>query len=115
MTPEVMNSVIDSLANKLAVPTSRLLEVLPRLGYKELWILIVEFSAFCLCVALTVLFIHLSIKFDDVDKTLERWANIMFILSIILLIMSFFDASGVVFWVHDPEAWALDYVIKILR
>ena len=98
MTPEVMNSVIDSLANKLAVPTSRLLEVLPRLGYKELWILIVEFSAFCLCVALTVLFIHLSIKFDDVNKTLERWANIMFILSIILLNGNFLRLFTLLFY-----------------
>ena len=34
MNPEAINSVIDNLASKLAVPAAKLMEVLPNLGFK---------------------------------------------------------------------------------
>lgn len=29
--------------------------------------------------------------------------------------MGVFSLSAAIFWLHDPEAWALDYMLKMLR
>ena len=113
MSPEVINSVIDNLAIKLAVPAAKLMEVLPRIGYKTVAPIVILAVAFGLGICLMVLGIYLMARFND-----DYWANIMFFglgIIIVCLILSPMFFPGYMLWRHDPEAWALDYMFKMLK
>ena len=113
MSPEAINSVIDNLASKLAIPVGKLMEVLPRIGYKTVAPLVILSVAFGLGICLMVLGIYLMARFND-----DYWANIMFLglgIIIVCLILSPMFFPGYMLWRHDPEAWALDYMFKMLK
>lgn len=108
MNPETINSVIDNLANKLAVPAGKLMEVLPRLGYGKMTIVTTE--VIFLCVGLCFFLLGLIKKIDN--TSLPKIGVAIIIISLLFLA---FDFANLLFWLHDPEAWALDYMLKMLR
>ena len=113
MNPEAVNSVIDNLASKLAIPVGKLMEVLPRVGYKTVAPFAILAVAFGLGICLMVLGVYLMARFND-----DEWASIVFFGSgiiIVCLILSTMFIPDYMLWRHDPEAWALDYVLKMLK
>lgn len=114
MNPEAINSVIDNLASKLAVPVAKLMGVLPRIGYKTVAPLVILAVVFWLGICLMILGVYLMARFND-----DEWMDIMFFLGlgiiIVCLILSSMFFPDYILWRHDPEAWALDYMFKMLK
>ena len=113
MNPETINSVIDNLASKLTVPAGQLMEMLPRLGYKTFVPCAMLAGAAFLGAGLVVFGVFLAVRFEDDNWcSLVIWGlGIMFF----CLILSVLFVPDYLFWRHDPEAWALDYMLKMLR
>ena len=116
MNPEAINYVIDNLASKLAVPAAKLMEVLPILGFKTAveFGLLVAFFGFGLF--LIILGILATRCLPEVYS--EEYLCFVFVGGIIIFV-SFMIAPAVLpdflLWRNYPEAWALDYVFKMLK
>ena len=112
MNPEAINSVIDNLASKLAVPAAKLMEVLPNLGFKTA----VEFG---LLVAFFGFGLFLIILGIWTTKYLSEDYMCFVVMGGIMIFVSFMMSPVVLpdflLWRNYPEAWALDYVLKMLK
>ena len=108
MNPEAINSVIDNLASKLAVPAAKLMEVLPNLGFKTA----VEFG---LLLAFCVFGLFLIIVGIWATKYYTEDCMCFVVMGGIIVLVSFMIAPAVLpdflLWRNYPEAWALDYVL----
>ena len=114
MNPESINSVIDHLAEKLAVPTGQLMAMLPRLGYKDLYALITVIIFFGVSVALCAVFVNIAIK--NCNESI--WilpVSITGVVALTALAIFLIEFPNILFWLHDPQAWAFDYVLKMLH
>ena len=113
MNPEAINSVIDNLASKLAVPAAKLMEVLPNLGFKTA----VEFGLLVAFLGFGLFLIILGILATRYLS--EDYMCFVVVGGIIIIFVSFMIALAVLpdflLWRNYPEAWALDYVFKILK
>lgn len=114
MNPESINSVIDHLADKLAIPTGQLMAMLPRLGYKSAVTVIWFFFAMIVSGILTMFFLHIYKKYPDSDTSVMLTVLFAVVTSVCLL-GTILLLPEALFWLHDPQAWALDYVLKMLR
>jgi len=114
MTPEAINQVVDHLADKLAIPTGKLLEILPRLGYKSVVTVIWCFFTMLVSGILLMFFIRMYEKHTDSDMLIIMVALCAVVASACILGMLFMLPDAL-FWLHDPQAWALDYVLKLMR
>ena len=112
MNPEAINSVIDNLASKLAVPAAKLMEVLPNLGFKTA----VEFS---LLVAFLGFGLFLIISGIFATRYVSEDYMCFVVVGGIIVLVSFMIAPAVLpnflLWRNYPEAWALDYMFKMLK
>ena len=112
MNPEAINSVIDNLATKLAVPAAKLMEVLPNLGFRTA----VEFGLLVAFLGFGLFLIILGIL--AARYLSEDYMCFVFVGGIIIFV-SFTIAPAVLpdflLWRNYPDAWALDYVFKILK
>ena len=112
MNPEAINSVIDNLASKLAVPVAKLMEVLPNLGFRTA----VEFGLLVAFLGFGLFLIILGILATKYFK--EDYMYFVVIGGIIVLV-SFMIAPAILpdflLWRNYPEAWALDYIFKMLK
>ena len=116
MNPEVINSVIDNLASKLAVPAAKLMEVLPNLGFKtaiEFGLLVAFFGFGLFLIILGILATrYLS---EDYMCFVVGFVTV----GGIIIIVSFAIAPAVLpdflLWRNYPEEWALDYMFKMLK
>lgn len=112
MNPESINSVIDHLANKLVVPVAKLMEVLPNLGFRTA----VEFGLLVAFLGFGLFLIILGIW---ATKYLKEDYMCFVIVGGIIVFFSFMVALAVLpdflLWRNYPEAWALDYVLKMLK
>ena len=112
MNPEAINSVIDNLASKLAVPAAKLMEVLPNLGFKTA----VEFGLLVAFLGFGLFLIILGIL---ATRYLSEDYMCFVVVGGIIIFVSFMIASAVLpdflLWRNYPEAWALDYVFKMLK
>ena len=112
MNPEAINSVIDNLARKLAVPAAKLMEVLPNLGFRTA----VEFGLLVAFLGFGLFLIILGIW---ATKYLKEDYMCFVIVGGIIVFFSFMVALAVLpdflLWRNYPEAWALDYVLKMLK
>ena len=112
MNPEAINSVIDNLASKLAVPAAKLTEVLPNLGFKTA----VEFGLLVAFLGFGLFLIILGIW---TTKYFKEDSMCFVIIGGIIIFISFTIAPAVLpdflLWRNYPEAWALDYVFKMLK
>jgi len=114
MTPEAINQVVDHLANKLSIPAGKLLEMLPRLGYKSVVTVIWFFFTMLVSGILLMFFIRMYEKNTDSDMSIIMVALCAVVASACILGMLFMLPDAL-FWLHDPQAWALDYVLKLMR
>ena len=113
MNPEAINSVIDNLASKLAIPAGKLMEILPRVGYKTIAPCVILAIGSCFGICLVILGLYLISHTQDDD-----YCGFVFlgaVIIIVCLILSPLFIPDYMLWRYDPEAWALDYVIKVLR
>jgi len=112
MNPEAINSVIDNLASKLAVPAAKLMEVLPNLGFKTA----VEFGLLVAFLGFGLFLIILGIWATKYFK--EDYMRFV-VMGGIIIFVSFMIAPTVLpdflLWRNYPEAWALDYMFKMLK
>ena len=112
MNPEAINSVIDNLASKLAVPAAKLMEVLPNLGFKTA----VEFGLLVAFLGFGLFLIILGIL---ATRYLSEDYMCFVVVGGIIIFVSFMIALAVLpdflLWRNYPEAWALDYVFKMLK
>ena len=112
MNPEAINSVIDNLASKLAVPAAKLMEVLPNLGFKTA----VEFGLLVACLGFGLFLIILGIW---AIKYVKEDYLCFVVMGGIMVFISFMIAPAVLpnflLWRNYPEAWALDYMFKMLK
>ena len=112
MNPEAINSVIDNLASKLAVPAAKLMEVLPNLGFKTA----VEFGLVVAFLGFGLLLIILGIW---ATKYFKKDYTCFMSTGVIIIFGSFIIAAAVLpdflLWRNYPEAWALDYMFKMLK
>lgn len=112
MNPEAINSVIDNLASKLAVPVAKLMEVLPNLGFRTA----VEFG---LLVAFLGFGLFLIILGMWTTKYFTDDYMCFVVMGGIIVLVSFMIAPAVLpdflLWRNYPEAWALDYIFKMLK
>lgn len=103
MDTNTVNAVIDHLAEKMAVPSAKLMELLPQIG-------IVDAMVFGIAVTVTLIALFVGILG-------ARWGNdgvyivssIVGIIAGFLAIAAFADA---VLWLYSPEAWALNYMLS---
>ena len=110
-TATQVNAVIDHIADKLAVPSAKLMELLPALGVRD--VIIGGGLLFCwivLVIAL-VLCVRAALRKHDSDA--------LFIASLFLggpalvsLPLVIFNLSDLVLWLYNPEAWAVRYVFN---
>ena len=112
MNPEAINSVIDNLASKLAVPVAKLMEVLPNLGFRTA----VEFGLLVAFLGFGLFLIILGILATKYFK--EDYMSFVIVGGMIIFV-SFMIAPAVLpdflLWRNYPEAWALDYMFKMLK
>ena len=112
MNPEAINSVIDNLASKLAVPAAKLMEVLPNLGFKTA----VEFGLLVAFLGFGLFLIILGIL---VTRYISEDYMCFVVVGGIIIFVSFIIAPAVLpdflLWRNYPEAWALDYMFKMLK
>ena len=112
MNPEAINSVIDNLASKLAVPAAKLMEVLPNLGFKTA----VEFGLLLAFLGFGLFLIILGIL---ATKYFKEDFMCFVVMGGIIVLVSFMIAPTVLpdflLWRNYPDAWALDYVFKMLK
>jgi hypothetical protein len=119
MNPEAINSVIDNLASKLAVPAAKLMEVLPNLGFKTAveFGLLVAFFGFGLF--LIILGILATRYLPEYSEDCLCFVVGFVVVGGIIILVSFMIAAAVLpdflLWRNYPDAWALDYVFKMLR
>ena len=116
MNPEAINSVIDNLASKLAVPAAKLMEVLPNLGFKTAvkFGLLVAFLGFGLFLIISGILATRYLSEDYMCLVVGFVA-----VGVIIIFVSFTIAPAVLpdflLWRNYPEAWALDYMFKMLK
>jgi hypothetical protein len=112
MNPEAINSVIDNLASKLAVPAAKVMEVLPNLGFRTA----VEFGLLLAFLGFGLFLIILGIW---ATKYFKEDCMCLVIVGGIIVFLSFTIAPAVLpdflLWRNYPEAWALDYIFKMLK
>ena len=120
MSPEAINSVIDNLASKLAIPVGKLMEVLPNLGFKTA----VEFGLLVAFFGFGLFLIILGILAARYLPEVYGEDCLCFVVGFvvvggIIILVSFMIAAAVLpdflLWRNYPDAWALDYVFKMLR
>ena len=112
-----VNAVIDKLADKLAVPAGKLMELLPAIGIKSVVVCVV--ATICLLISVPISFY--AIRRVDwngrVGGDLPYFLTVMFatvvsLSSATVLIKAF---SGAILWLYNPQAWALDYILHMIR
>ena len=112
MNPEAINSVIDNLASKLAIPAAKLMEVLPNLGFRTA----VEFGLLVAFLGFGLFLIILGIW---ATKYFKEDSMCFVVVGGIIIFVSFMIAPAVLpdflLWRNYPEAWALDYMFKMLK
>ena len=103
MDANAVNAVIDHLAEKMAVPSAKLMELLPQIGIGDA--MVFGIAATVTLIALFVGILGARCCKDGVCIV----ASIVGVIAGFLAILSFVDA---VLWLYSPEAWALKYILS---
>ena len=102
MHTNTVNAVIDHLAEKMAVPSAKLMELLPQIGMVDA--MVFGIAATVTLIALFVWILGAHRGYDGVCIV----SSIVGIIAGFLAIVAFADA---VLWLYSPEAWALKYIL----
>jgi hypothetical protein len=113
-----VNAVIDKLADKLAVPAGKLMELLPAIGIKSVVGCVV--ATICLLIFVPIfLYATRRVEWNDNGYNGDLpyfltgiFAAVVSLSSAAILIKTF---SGVILWLYNPQAWALDYILQMIR
>ena len=104
-------AIIDQLAEKLAVPAGQLLTLLPQLAIRD----VAELFLDVLLVAIGVMLIFLSYKLRKQDMPNPPLAVSGGGLCAIGVIFITCDFSTGVLAITNPQAWALDYILRMIQ
>lgn len=113
MDVNTINSVIDNIAEKLAVPSAQIVEALSKIGIKYTIItimLLISIIPISLC---WYSLIRASSKSEaDLDDFCAYLFLILFVISLILIGALAYMTFESIFWVISPKAWALNYILS---
>lgn len=111
MNAEVINTVIDSLALRLAVPAQELLAVIPSFVIIDMAALSV--GIVCFVIALVLALCTAKILMSGGDP----FPQLMGCLGTGLIALPLIGVSlgSVVLWLHSPKAWAIRYILQVLK
>ena len=114
MTEKEINMVIDVLSTKLSVPASKLMGIISHIGLKD-------FVGFVFSLTLLIIsiawFVFSWRKFARSRYDSDRFDVVLFSFFFVI-VMSFIviiTLGSVVLWVCYPDAWALNYIVNILK
>lgn len=115
---DTVNNVINALSAKLAIPTHNLLKLIPNLGYKDY---IAEIISLVIFVVSVIIAWCMFKKCDD--ENLQDDIRAVFItgfftfavIALFSLLYFIFDLSSVIFWIVNPNAWALNYILNMIH
>lgn len=110
-TATQVNAVIDHIADKLAVPSAKLMELLPILGVRDAIIGGMYLAGWLACVALLVAGWRAARRRDDKDVpffiALFGGGAMLAILPLVVI-----KIADLALWLYSPEAWAVRYVFN---
>ena len=119
-TATQINSVIDHLADKLAVPAGKLMEIVPQMGVKDLASAVV--AAVCIVASLLAMWlgVRLIIKGCEDNGDLNFCVGTMSALggaiaAVISAVAFFANVGDAILWLYSPQAWAVKYIIDLLH
>ena len=108
-----VNAVIDHIADKLAVPSAKLMELLPALGMRDVVIGGVFLVGWLVCAALLITAWRAARRRDDKD--------LLFFIALfgggpmlVILPLMVIKIADLALWLYSPEAWAVRYVFNNL-
>ena len=110
-----VTTAIERIAAKLQVPAGMLWEVLPRMGYVLQVRVCVEAAVLVICAA------FLRLVYKSADQAHDHGQGFLVLRSLIWTIigltamMLVIDSTDLLFWLHDPEAWAVRSLLDVLR
>lgn len=108
-----VNAVIDHIADKLAVPSAKLMELLPALGMRDVVIGGVFLVGWLVCAALLIAGWRATRRRDDKDSlffiALFGGGPMLIILPLVVI-----KIADLALWLYSPEAWAVRYVFNHL-
>lgn len=107
MTPDNVIAVFDALSAKLAVPTEKFLSIVPRIGAQNYYI-----AAICLAIIGIILLIGAVYAYKEGEPAIMLLALFVCIFPMVFLLAFLPDA---ILWAKDPEAWAVKYLIDMLK
>ena len=121
MTGVEVNAVIDKLADKLAVPAGKLMELLPALGAKTFGTLVMYVVVMAVSIFVVILVLPRTARaWADCDNELYAIGGgvvtILFLLSLVIALVGALDClPSCILWLYNPQAWALDYILHMIR
>ena len=118
MTGTEVNEVMDHLANKLAVPTSKLLETVPTLIYGKISTLITTgFAMIILAIVAYIAYKRSCLNLNNrKDPTFCRAICLcasVTALGLALVVLT--CVQELIFYHMSPEGWSLNYIITSLQ
>lgn len=105
MDANAVNAVIDHLAEKMAVPSAKLMELLPQIGIVDALIF-----GITTVVALITLFVGML----GAHRCNDGVCAISLIVGVIAGFLAIVSFAEAVLWIYSPEAWALKYILSKL-
>lgn len=124
MDAEGINSIIDNIALKLKVPAEKLIETIPSFA-------IMNIAMLCLGIFLlflAVVMIPVAIKIAKREEEYRRnthWTNTLYLsdgigwaiapIAAVSLILIGMNLGSVVLWLYNPQAWAVKYILDIIK
>ena len=110
-TATQVNAVIDHIADKLAVPSAKLMELLPALGVRDVVIGGVLLAGWLLCAAILVAGWRAARRKDDKDLPffVALFGGVPMLIALLPVIAKVGDLA---LWLYSPEAWAVRYVFN---
>ena len=131
MTVSETTQVIDHVANKLQVPTSKLLELAPSLGVEDAVFALVLLMLFLTSLSIFIVSLyywrkHQEARWKEGISQRERYhleektTNALFCalisgVGVLLTVVPLaFNLSSAVLWLYNPQAWLLRNILRAL-
>lgn len=109
MTGSEVNAVIDHLADKLAIPAGKMMELLPAIGIKSVTMTVAGLIGVVVGGLLSLWGAWVE---DEFFKILLITSGCC--MAIICTIVFMVNLTDMVIWLSNPQAWALNYLLGIM-
>lgn len=111
MNAEAINSVIDNLAVKLAVPAAELMGAIPSFGVEDFTYFVL---GGVLCILSAILFIVYAVARDN--ENLHFFSGLTASLCLFFGFLAvMLNLGSIVLWLYDPRAWSLRYLLHLFN